>query len=151
MTNATDDYRLVGIVYRTWVTPIAALPGKHNTRTGIGGFANRVGIFAYALTPLTVALASRESVLSLITVGTVPALQLFASLVRSHHLRPVHLAHHWLDHCASESIPASAKAVSQLHPPTVHDLWLRGHSVRQLSVHFQLEASHQVDWLRVLP
>jgi ferric-chelate reductase len=58
---------MAGIVYRTWVTPIAAIPGKFNTRTGIGGWGNRVGVFAYALTPLTVALASRESVLSLIT------------------------------------------------------------------------------------
>jgi predicted ferric reductase len=39
----------------------------YNTRTGLGGFADRVGALAYALTPLTVALATRESILSLAT------------------------------------------------------------------------------------
>lgn len=58
---------LIGIVYKTWVTPVKKHPGVYNTRTGLGGFADRVGALAYALTPFTVALASRESVLSLIT------------------------------------------------------------------------------------
>lgn len=39
----------------------------YNTRTGLGGFSDRVGALAYALTPLTIALASRESILSLAT------------------------------------------------------------------------------------
>ncbi|KAF2139841.1 uncharacterized protein K452DRAFT_335742 [Aplosporella prunicola CBS 121167] len=60
-------FSLVGITYRTWVTPIKASPGLSNTRSGIGGFADRVGAFAYALTPLTIALSCRESILSLIT------------------------------------------------------------------------------------
>lgn len=54
-------------MYRTWVTPVASAPGKFNTRTGLGGFSDRIGVLAYALTPLTVALAGRESILSLIT------------------------------------------------------------------------------------
>lgn len=60
-------FSLIGIVYRTWVTPVKAYPGVYNTRTGLGGFADRVGAMAYALTPLTVLLSTRESLLSLIT------------------------------------------------------------------------------------
>ena len=58
---------LVGITYKTWVTPVKGLPGVYNTRTGIGGWADRVGALAYALTPLTVALGTRESILTLLT------------------------------------------------------------------------------------
>lgn len=39
----------------------------HNTRSGLGGFSDRVGAFAYALTPFTVLLSTRESALSLAT------------------------------------------------------------------------------------
>lgn len=39
----------------------------HNTRTGLGGFSDRVGALAYALTPLTILLSNRESCLSLLT------------------------------------------------------------------------------------
>lgn len=42
-------------------------PTLHNTRVGMGGFSDRVGSSAYALTPLTISLASRESLLTLIT------------------------------------------------------------------------------------
>lgn len=42
-------------------------PLLHSTRTGLGGFSDRVGAISYALTPLTVALGSRESLLSLLT------------------------------------------------------------------------------------
>ncbi|KAK8245713.1 ferric-chelate reductase-like protein [Phyllosticta capitalensis] len=60
-------FSLVGIVYKTWVTPVKGSPGLYSTRTGLGGFADRVGAFAYALTPLTIGLATRESILSLLT------------------------------------------------------------------------------------
>ncbi|XMA18665.1 hypothetical protein WAI453_011456 [Rhynchosporium graminicola] len=60
-------FSFVGIVYKTWITPVKALPGKFNTRTGMGGFSDRVGAFAYALTPLSVFLSQRESILSLVT------------------------------------------------------------------------------------
>src|SRR4051812_38961910 len=59
--------RLVGITYKTWITPVKKHPGVYNTRTGLGGFADRVGAIAYALTPFCVALSTRESLLSLIT------------------------------------------------------------------------------------
>lgn len=67
MSNAYTSLRLVGIVYKTWVTPVKGKPGVFNTRTGLGGFSDRVGALAYALTPLTVALGSRESILTLFT------------------------------------------------------------------------------------
>ena len=57
----------MGIVYKKWVTPVEDLPGVYNTRTGLGGFADRVGALAYALTPFTVLLSQRESMLSVIT------------------------------------------------------------------------------------
>ncbi|PGH11504.1 hypothetical protein AJ79_04879 [Helicocarpus griseus UAMH5409] len=59
-------FTLVGTVYKSWVTPIEDSP-KFNTRTPLGAVGNRVGAFAYALTPLTVALSTRENILSLIT------------------------------------------------------------------------------------
>ena len=59
--------RLVGISYRTWITPVKKSPGKFNTRTGLGGFSDRVGALAYALTPLSILLSSRDSALSLLT------------------------------------------------------------------------------------
>lgn len=59
-------FSLVGIVYKTWITPIKGST-SHNTRTGLGGFADRVGALAYALTPLSIVLCSRESILTLIT------------------------------------------------------------------------------------
>ena len=54
-------------MYKTWITPVKGSTTLHNTRTGLGGFSDRVGALAYALTPLTVALGSRESILSLAT------------------------------------------------------------------------------------
>lgn len=42
-------------------------PSLHNTRTGLGGFADSVGAMSYALTPFTVALGTRESILSALT------------------------------------------------------------------------------------
>jgi len=59
-------FSLIGITYRFWLTPLPASP-LHNTRTGLGGFADRVGALAYALTPLAVLLGMRESVLSVVT------------------------------------------------------------------------------------
>lgn len=58
---------LIGITYKTWITPVKKSPGVYNTRTGLGGFGDRVGALAYALTPLTVLFSTRESLLSLIT------------------------------------------------------------------------------------
>ncbi|KAF1960055.1 hypothetical protein CC80DRAFT_405337 [Byssothecium circinans] len=59
-------FSLIGIVYKTWITPIKN-SDKFNTRTGLGGFSDRIGALAYALTPLTVALSMRDSILSLLT------------------------------------------------------------------------------------
>jgi ferredoxin-NADP reductase len=58
---------LVGVTYKTWITPTKGHPELKTIRTGFGGWGDRVGALAYALTPLTIALCSRESVLSLIT------------------------------------------------------------------------------------
>ncbi|RDI85731.1 hypothetical protein Vi05172_g4258 [Venturia inaequalis] len=60
-------FSLVGVGYKTWITPVKGLKGVYNTRTGFGPWGDRVGALAYALTPFTVALATRESLLSLIT------------------------------------------------------------------------------------
>lgn len=43
------------------------MTGVYNTRTGFGPWGDRIGALAYALTPFTVALGTRESILSLIT------------------------------------------------------------------------------------
>ncbi|CAG8089516.1 unnamed protein product [Penicillium salamii] len=60
-------FSFVGIVYHTWVTPVSDMPGVYNTRDSIGPWSDRVGTLAYALTPLSVLLSSRESFLSVIT------------------------------------------------------------------------------------
>ncbi|EFQ34035.1 ferric reductase like transmembrane component [Colletotrichum graminicola] len=60
-------FSFVGIVYNTWITPVKNMPGVYNTRVSLGPWADRIGILAYALTPLAVLFASRESILSLLT------------------------------------------------------------------------------------
>ncbi len=60
-------FSFVGMTYQKWVTPVKNMPGVYNTRTSLGVFADRIGIFAYALTPISILLASRESILSAAT------------------------------------------------------------------------------------
>ncbi|CAI6332428.1 unnamed protein product [Periconia digitata] len=60
-------WTFVGIVYKKWVTPVKKMPGVYNTRTGLGPWSDRIGVIAYALTPLSIMLSSRESILSLVT------------------------------------------------------------------------------------
>lgn len=61
-------FSFLGITYGTWITPIKNQPPTVvNTRTSLGPWADRVGVLAYALTPLSILLSSRESVLSLVT------------------------------------------------------------------------------------
>ncbi|KAL0930244.1 ferric reductase like transmembrane component [Colletotrichum truncatum] len=60
-------FSFVGILYNTWITPVKKMPGVYNTRTSLGPWSDRIGILAYALTPLTVLFATRESMLSLLT------------------------------------------------------------------------------------
>ncbi|KFY74057.1 hypothetical protein V499_05908 [Pseudogymnoascus sp. VKM F-103] len=59
-------FSLVAIVYKTYITPVKGT-NLFNTRTGMAGFSDRIGILAYALTPLSVLLSSRESILSVVT------------------------------------------------------------------------------------
>lgn len=60
-------WTFVGITYQTWITPVKSDPSLHNIRTSLGPWSDRIGILAYALTPLSIMLSSRESILSLIT------------------------------------------------------------------------------------
>ncbi|KAH8817210.1 ferric-chelate reductase [Xylogone sp. PMI_703] len=60
-------FTFVGITYQRWVTPVKGLPGVYSIRTGLGPWSDRIGVLAYALTPLSVLLSSRESLLSLLT------------------------------------------------------------------------------------
>ncbi len=60
-------WTFVGITYKRWITPVKASPGVYNTRTSLGPWSDRVGVLAFALTPLSVMLSSRESILSLLT------------------------------------------------------------------------------------
>ncbi|KAK0703080.1 ferric reductase like transmembrane component-domain-containing protein [Lasiosphaeria miniovina] len=62
------------VAFGTWRTPVKGQQQAGgdgviitNTRTSLGPWANRVGVLAYSLTPLSVLLASRESALSLAT------------------------------------------------------------------------------------
>ncbi|KAH7397275.1 ferric reductase [Pyrenochaeta sp. MPI-SDFR-AT-0127] len=67
LTGYLTVFTFVGIVYNTWVTPVKKMPGVYNTRTSLGPWSDRIGLIAYALTPLSVMLSSRESILSLVT------------------------------------------------------------------------------------
>ncbi|KAJ2984472.1 hypothetical protein NUW58_g6040 [Xylaria curta] len=60
-------WSFVGITYQMWITPVKNNPGLYNIRSSLGPFSNRIGILAYALTPLSILLSNRESILSLLT------------------------------------------------------------------------------------
>ncbi|CAD6884986.1 unnamed protein product [Tilletia controversa] len=76
-------WSFLGMSYKRWITPVKKAPGKYNSRSTLGPFADRVGVLAFALTPLSILLSSRESVLSLITG------------VPYHHFN---FLHRWLGH-----------------------------------------------------
>ncbi|KAL2756080.1 hypothetical protein ACRALDRAFT_1093843 [Sodiomyces alcalophilus JCM 7366] len=67
LTGYLTIWSFAGMVYGIWITPVADHPGKYNVRSSLGPFADRVGVIAYALTPFSVLLASRESLLSVLT------------------------------------------------------------------------------------
>ncbi|RHZ57288.1 ferric reductase family protein [Aspergillus thermomutatus] len=67
LTAYLTIFSFVGIVYKTWYSPVSGYPNLHQTRVGLGPWADRLGVLAYALTPLAVLLATRESLLSLLT------------------------------------------------------------------------------------
>ncbi|KAK5636017.1 hypothetical protein RRF57_011729 [Xylaria bambusicola] len=60
-------FSFAGFTFQQWITPVKNSPGLYNTRTTLGPFSNRIGVLAYALTPLSILLANRESILSLLT------------------------------------------------------------------------------------
>lgn len=60
-------WSFIGLIYGKWVAPVQGKPGATNTYTSLAPWANRVGIFAYALTPFLILLGSRESLLSLMS------------------------------------------------------------------------------------
>src|SRR5690606_24413485 len=55
--------------YQKWITPVSHDEhiGYFNTRTSLGPWSDRIGVLAYALTPLSILLATRESFLSVVT------------------------------------------------------------------------------------
>lgn len=59
-------FTFVGITYQTWYSPVEGA-NPRTTRVGLGPWADRIGVMAFALTPLSLLLSSRESLLSLIT------------------------------------------------------------------------------------
>ncbi|KAI9903775.1 hypothetical protein N3K66_000304 [Trichothecium roseum] len=66
LTGYLAIWSFVGITWNTWVTPVKDMPGVNNTRSSLGPWSDRIGVLAYALTPLSVMLASRENALSLL-------------------------------------------------------------------------------------
>ncbi|KAK4099408.1 putative FAD binding protein [Parathielavia hyrcaniae] len=60
-------WSFLGMKYAKWVTPVKGLADTFNTRTTLGPWADRVGVLAYALTPLSILLVSRENLLSMLT------------------------------------------------------------------------------------
>ncbi|KAH7028965.1 ferric-chelate reductase [Microdochium trichocladiopsis] len=61
-------FSFAGMWYRQWFTAAKnSEPGTVTTRTTLGPWSNRVGVLAYALTPFSIMLSSRESLLSVLT------------------------------------------------------------------------------------
>ena len=60
-------FSFAGMEYHRWITPVKKHPGVYNTRTTLGPWSDRVGVLAFALTPLSILLANRESLLSVCT------------------------------------------------------------------------------------
>jgi predicted ferric reductase len=60
-------FTFIGVAYKSWTTPVNESNEISSIRTGLAPFANRIGMLAYALLPLSILLSSRESLLSLIT------------------------------------------------------------------------------------
>ena len=56
-----------GLVYMQLYTDVKNMPGVYRNRTTLGPWSNRIGVIAYALTPFSVFLSNRESLLSLLT------------------------------------------------------------------------------------
>ncbi|KAB8075546.1 ferric reductase like transmembrane component-domain-containing protein [Aspergillus leporis] len=67
LTGYLTIFTFAGIVYKAWYSPVPGRPELRNTRIGLGPWADRIGVLAYALTPLAVLLGSKESLLSLCT------------------------------------------------------------------------------------
>ncbi|TDZ19371.1 Ferric/cupric reductase transmembrane component 2 [Colletotrichum orbiculare MAFF 240422] len=60
-------FSFIGIWYKDWTTPVKGYADLYQRRSWLGSWSDRVGTLAYALTPFSVMLASRESVLSQLT------------------------------------------------------------------------------------
>lgn len=60
-------FSFVGIWYKTWITPVKGYDNLYQKRSWLGSWSDRLGVLAYALTPFSVMLGSRESLLSLLT------------------------------------------------------------------------------------
>lgn len=67
LTGYLALFSFMGIHYQTWRTPVKAHPGLFQTRSSVGAWSDRVGTLAYALTPFSILLSSRESILSILT------------------------------------------------------------------------------------
>ncbi|PLB50029.1 hypothetical protein P170DRAFT_491644 [Aspergillus steynii IBT 23096] len=65
LTGYLTVFSFVGNVYKTWYSPVEGSPDT--IRVGMGPWADRIGVLAYALTPLSILLCTRESILSLVT------------------------------------------------------------------------------------
>lgn len=60
-------FTFIGIWYKTWITPVKGYDNLYQKRSWLGAWSDRLGVLAFALTPFSVMLASRESILSLLT------------------------------------------------------------------------------------
>lgn len=67
LTGYLAIFSFAGITYKAWRTPVKGYDDLYQTRSGLGPWSDRVGVLAYALTPFSVLLASRESILSQLT------------------------------------------------------------------------------------
>jgi hypothetical protein len=68
LTGYLTIWSFAGIIWGVWITPVKGYtPGLTQTRSSLGTWSDRVGTLAYALTPFSILLSSRESILSQLT------------------------------------------------------------------------------------
>ncbi|KAF2740582.1 ferric reductase transmembrane component 5 [Polyplosphaeria fusca] len=67
LTGYLAIWSFAGITYKSWITPVKGYDNLFQKRSSLGPWSDRIGVLAYAMTPLSVMLASRESILSQLT------------------------------------------------------------------------------------
>ncbi|KAH9429626.1 hypothetical protein MCOR02_009363 [Pyricularia oryzae] len=115
-------FSFVGITYAMWPTPVAGSPGVWKYQNSLGLWSNRIGILAYAITPFSVLLASRESILSALTGIPYQSFNFFTPLDWLRYPGAKHPPRDIMVHYLHWLVWAAANLRRQLGDQRIHDL-----------------------------